>query len=224
MIKKLFLIGTVFLPSRMKVFLYSKFFGWKIHKSAKIGFSLLMPNHLRMGKESKIGSLTLVKGLQNLYLSDNSSLGKMNWVTGFPLEHPSDHFKDNLSREPSLYLGEHSAITGRHIIECTSKVTIGRFTTFAGFRSQILTHSIDLRENKQASKEIEIGDYCFIGTGCILLPGAKIHNYSILSAGAVVVGDLRKSNFLFGGVPAKEIKKIDLNDYKYLTRKTGYVI
>ena len=94
----------------------------------------------------------------------------------------SRHFAEETDRQPQLILGEHSAITHRHLIDCTNSVTIGKFTTFAGFQSQILTHSIDLERNRQSSSPVRIGDYCFIGTNCVLLGGSALPDYCVLGA------------------------------------------
>lgn len=81
-----------------------------------------------------------------------------------------------------MIVGEHSAITNRHLIDCTDRVTLGRFTTFAGFRSQILAHSIDLAECRQSARPVTIGDYCFVGTDCVLLGGSALPDCSVLAA------------------------------------------
>jgi len=122
-----------------------------------------------------------------------------------------------------LYIKEHGAITNRHLIDCTASVIIGRFTTFAGFRSQILTHSINLKESRQRCKSVEIEDYCFVGTGSILLPGAVLPQKSILAAGAVLGEHLVDAGYLYGGAPAKKIKELSVSDYKYMNRDSGFI-
>src|SRR5207245_5527131 len=89
---------------------------------------------------------------------------------------------DNRAYQPQLIVGDHAAITHRHLIDCTDSITIGRFTTVAGHRSQFLTHGIDFEDCVQKAKPIEIGQYCHIGTSCILLPGSRLPDYSMLGA------------------------------------------
>ncbi|MEY8214086.1 MAG: acyltransferase [Colwellia sp.] len=220
--KLLFQLLTVFLPSSFKVFLYRRLLNWDIHPSVKIGFSLLLCENLVMEKDSCIRSLTLIKGLSLLRMGESSSLGSLNWVTAFPLG-PSRHFSKDPNRQTTLHIKEHGAITNRHLIDCTDSVTIGRYTTFAGFRSQILTHSINLKEARQRCLPVEVGDYCFVGTGSILLPGAKLPCKSILAAGAVLSDNLIDEGYLYGGVPTKKIKHLDLDDYEYMNRSCGYI-
>ena len=125
-------------------------FGYTIHPLSRIGFAWILPRQLIMEEGASIGHLTLCKNISLLHLKTHSSIGNGNWITGFPLG-PSPHFAEETDRQPQLIVGEHSAITHRHLIDCTNSVTIGKFTTFAGFRSQILTHTIDLERNRQTS-------------------------------------------------------------------------
>ena len=55
-------------------------------------------------------------------------------------------------------------------------------------------------------KPIHIGQYCWIGTGAIVLQGVKIGEGSVVAAGAVVTKDIPPYE-VWGGVPAKFIRK-----------------
>jgi acetyltransferase-like isoleucine patch superfamily enzyme len=175
-----------------------------------------------MEEGSQIGHLTVCKGIDLLHLKAHSSIGRGNWITGFPLG-GSPHFADEANRRPELVLGEHAAITHRHLIDCTNSVTIGRFTTMAGFQSQILTHSIDLERNRQTSAPVRIGDYCFVGTNSVLLPGSSLPDYSVLGAKSLLNRAFTDAYTLYGGVPAATIKQLPA-DYAYFKRTEGFVI
>jgi acetyltransferase-like isoleucine patch superfamily enzyme len=56
------------------------------------------------------------------------------------------------------------------------------------------------------AKEIIINDNVWIGTNCIILPGANIGYGSVISAGSVVANNI-PSMCIAGGVPAKVIKQ-----------------
>ncbi len=105
-----------------------------------------------------------------MILDEYATLGSLIYISGYPTS-LSDHFNHIENRKCQLYIGRHSAITSRHFIDCTAGIKIGKYTTIAGIRTQILTHSIDLVKNRQDARPIEIGDYCFIGTNCVILPG-----------------------------------------------------
>ncbi len=196
-------------------------FGYKIHPSCRIGFSLIRPDHLVMDAGARIGSLSVCKGLSLLRMGEQSRIGNLNWISGFPLTSKA-FFAEESDRQPELVLGEHTAITNRHLIDCTNSVTIGRFTTFAGFRSQILTHSIDLYRSRQSSKPITIGDYCFVGTSSVLLGGSTLPDCSVLAANSLLNKPYAETHQLYAGNPARPIKALP-QDLAYFMRSTGFV-
>jgi len=59
-------------------------------------------------------------------------------------------------------------------------------------------------------KTIIIEDDCWIGANATVLPGVTLHQCSIVGAGAVVTKDVPPQTVV-GGVPAKPIKKLELD-------------
>jgi acetyltransferase-like isoleucine patch superfamily enzyme len=222
--KTILAIITIFLPQILKKIIYRRLFKYQISSSSKIGFSYINVKMLILCSDSYIGHMNIIKNLSLLHLDDKSIIGNLNWITGFPQDSKSIHFSHQTDRNPSLYIGKHSSVTNRHLIDCTNTVTFGSFSTLGGFRSQILSHSIDFEQCRQSSSPVYISDYCFIGSGSILLPGCKIPNYSIVGAGSVITKDLKHEYTLYCGSPAKPVKQLDIYKYKYFTRKNGFVI
>ncbi|MCI0561319.1 MAG: hypothetical protein MN733_22765, partial [Nitrososphaera sp.] len=186
---------TLLIPWLFRRRVLQALFGFDIHPTAKIGFSFITAlRHLTMEAGSSIGHLNFCKGLDHLEIGEEARIGNLNWITGFPLG-GQPHFSGE-NRHPSLVLGAHSAITHRHLIDCTNAVSIGKYTTVAGFRSQILTHSIDLYQCKQSSRPVVIGDYCFVGTSSIVLAGSKLPDYSVLAAGSLLKGNFEETHHL----------------------------
>jgi acetyltransferase-like isoleucine patch superfamily enzyme len=195
--------------------------GYRLHPTSRIGFALVFPDELVMEEHTSIGHLTICKSLKRLHLHAHASIGRGNWITGFPAENKT-FFAHQTNRVPELIVGAQSAITHRHIIDCTSAVHIGAFTTVAGYRSQILTHSIDLMDCRQSSAPITIGDYCFVGTDCVLLGGSVLPSYSALGAKSLLNKAHSETHCLYAGVPAKPIKSLE-PDMKYFQREIGFV-
>jgi len=212
---------TVWLPQGIKQPLLNKLLGYEIHHSARIGLSLIYPVRLIMGPNSRIGSLNLCKGLSLLEIGEFGIIGNLNWITAVPIE--ASAFSDEIDRKPQLLLREHAAITNRHLIDCCNKVEIGRFSTFAGFRSQILTHAIDLNNSLQQSAPVSIGDYCFIGTSSVVLAGSVLPNHCVLGASACLTEAFSEEYTLYAGVPARAVKSLN-SDMKYFDRKHGFVL
>ena len=51
-------------------------------------------------------------------------------------------------RDPSLILGDHAQIASYHYIDCVDTLELRPHAAIAGFRSTVLTHSIDLMRDK----------------------------------------------------------------------------
>lgn len=215
-------ISLLILPWPLRRYFLGKIFGFTIHKSAKIGISIILAKKLLMEAHTYIGTFNICNAIDTLSMSANSIIGSFVYITGYPTN-LQQHFTHIVNRRCELIIGSHSAITSRHFIDCTAGVYIGSFTTVAGIRSQLMTHSIDLRLNKQHAKEISIGDYCFIGTECVILGGAELPNYSILGAKSLLSKKVTEIYSLYGGVPAKFINKLDKKEFEYFSRTTGFV-
>lgn len=63
------------------------------------------------------------------------------------------------------------------------------------------------RAGETIFKEINIGDGSWIGANTTVLPGVSIGSGCIIAAGSVVIKNC-ESNSLYGGIPAKLIKKL----------------
>lgn len=219
--KALFVAITWIVPWFLRRHLLRLLFGWRCHASARIGLAFIAPARLTMDAGSSIGHLTVCKGLDLLELQEQASIGRGNWITGFPLG-GDRHFVHQPERRCELVVGRHAAITNRHLIDCTSSVRIGAFTTVAGFQSQILTHSIDLAANRQSSAPVVIGHHCFVGTNCVLLGGAVLPDCSVLGAKSLLNKAHTITHRLYAGVPARVVKELPA-DLPYLTRARGFV-
>lgn len=95
-----------------------------------------------------------------------------------------------------------------------SLITIGQDVTMSSY-IRVLTHdwalhtvakAFDIPQVKPLGriKGVEIGDYSFIGTGTILMPGCKIGKGAIIAAGTVVRGEV-PDFAIYAGSPGKII-------------------
>ena len=213
---------SLLLPWRARRAILEERFGYKIHPSAKIGWAWIFPARLIMEEGTRIDHLTMCKNIDLLHLKTKSTIGRGNWITGFPLG-PSQHYAHQTDRRPELIVGDHSAITHRHLIDCTNSVTIGNFTTIAGFQSQIITHWIDIEQNRQTSAPVTIGDYCFVGTNSVLIGGSVLPNFCVLGAKSLLNKVFTETYQLYGGVPARAVQSLS-PDCKYFRRTEGFVV
>lgn len=209
------------LPWGIRRGIYHRVLGFDIAPAARIGIAFVLPGHLRMGEGAVIGHFTIIRSLDRVEMGREARIGTFNWIFGMP-SNSGAFFADEPDRLPVLRMGEGSALTSRHIVDCTNLVEIGAFATVAGFRSQLLTHGIDIATNQQRSAPIVIGDYAMVGSGVIVLKGARLGRGSVVGAGSVLRGALDEEYTLYAGNPAAAVKALDPQS-AYFLRKDARV-
>lgn len=221
----LFRLLIVILPWCLKRRVLVSHFHYEIAPNAKIGIAYFFPKHLIMKNGAMVKHLNVAINLDEIIMDENALIDRSNWITGYPTGAGSDFFKDETDRESLLSLGANSVITKKHHFDCTNRIIIGKYVTIAGYNSQFLTHSIDIYLNRQGSKPIIIGNYCFISTRVTILGGSSLPDKSVLAAGAVLNRNysLDDALGLYAGVPAKRKKNIE-NSAKYFLRSERDVI
>jgi len=123
----------------------------------------------------------------------------------------------------SIEINRYSSINGPNtdVFSQINEISIGSFTSIARNVSiQEFNHNFDsitsyhIRQNvfnEEKKKDIysngpiEIGNDVWIGTQCVILSGAKIHDGAIIAANSVVVGEIPAYS-ICGGSPAKVLK------------------
>lgn len=110
-----------------------------------------------------------------------------------------------------------------------SLIEIGHQVTMSSY-IRVLTHdwalhtvakAFEIKQDKPLGriKGVSIGDYSFIGTGTILMPGCKIGKGCIIAAGTVVRGEVPDFS-IYAGSPGKIIG----NSKEYLSKNLGIVL
>jgi maltose O-acetyltransferase len=97
-------------------------------------------------------------------------------------------------------------------IENVGRVTIGTGVGIAAF-ARIITSVHEIGPSSQRNGEwsyrpVTIEDGCWIGVGATLMPGVTVGRGTIVAAGAVVAADC-EPNCVYGGVPAKIIRRLE---------------
>ena len=108
---------------------------------------------------------------------------------------------------PSV-LGDHAQIASYHYIDCVDTLELGSHAAIAGFRSTVLTHSIDLIRDTYVVGPVVLGEYAVVMSGCMLLAGTRVPSRSIVSAGSVVDTKLSGEFTLFRGNPAVAVRDL----------------
>ena len=118
---------------------------------------------------------------------------------------PLGNFKNRYYRLLGMKIGVNSLIGGTIMDPCLTEVgdncTIGLYSVIYG-------HIHVTEEEKLITGKIKIGNNCIIGAGAFIMPGAILEDNVKLASGAVVrKGQVLKKGKIYGGIPAKEIKK-----------------
>ena len=108
-------------------------------------------------------------------------------------------------RHQNLRIGDFSFV-GRAHIHMNAAVTIGKCVSIND-GVVILTGSHDVNDDhfQLLTKPVVIGNYAWICTGALLLPGVTIGEGGVVAAGAVVAHDVPDYNVVAGN-PAKVIR------------------
>ncbi len=116
-------------------------------------------------------------------------------------------------------LGEHVCFNGMQI-HGDGNVKIGRYF-HSGVECLIITRNHNYEgeaipyDSEYIYKDVEIGDFVWMGSRVTVLPGTKIGEGVIIQAGAVVHGTI-PDYAIIGGNPAKVFKYRDIEHFKKL--------
>jgi acetyltransferase-like isoleucine patch superfamily enzyme len=127
---------------------------------------------------------------------------------------------DNVSIHPNVYLfatknltiGSNVSIHPMCYIDATGDIEIGNDVSIAHSATIMSTEhiydnlKINIKDQGIKNFKTSISSNVWIGSGSRILAGTNINEGSIIAAGAVVKGEVKK-NSIYGGVPAKFIKE-----------------
>lgn len=107
---------------------------------------------------------------------------------------------------PNITIGKHSTVNKRVLLEGRGgKLVIGDNVDIAqDVQIWTLQHDYNSPDYKAVGDNVIIGDYAWIGTRSIILPGVTIGKGAVVAAGAIVTHDI-PSYTIVGGIPAKKI-------------------
>lgn len=113
-----------------------------------------------------------------------------------------------------LFLDENNYMNGKLniILSEMKNVIIGKdclfsFGIYMRLADPHLIYDIETKTRKNLSKSIFIGDHVWIGKNSMILKGTHIGSGSIIGAMSVVSNKQIASNTIWGGNPAKELKR-----------------
>lgn len=112
----------------------------------------------------------------------------------------------------NLSLGDKVFINSGVRFGCQSQVVLGdQVRVAANVSFETVGHGLEIDPSGKRgtwSKPITVGNSAWIGAGAVILPGVTIGEGAVVAAGSVVHQDVA-SFTLVGGVPAREIRKLE---------------
>jgi acetyltransferase-like isoleucine patch superfamily enzyme len=208
------------LPWALRRRALNTFFNHDISPTASIGLSVFLCKKVIMEAGARIGHFSLFGQGLHIQLGEDAFVGHLNWVGGLGLD--STYFAAERDRFPALVLARGASITSRHFLDCTNTISIGEFSTVAGWASQLITHGIKMSSNIQQSASISIGKYCMVGSRATILKGATLPDYSALGAGSVLHRPQFEAYTLYSGCPALPVATLD-PQARYFSRTNAWV-
>jgi acetyltransferase-like isoleucine patch superfamily enzyme len=128
------------------------------------------------------------------------------------LEHHINFKFDGIwKKEPSIIISDDVFIGAGCEFNISGGIRIGKRTMIAsGCKFIDHNHGTSMTESMNTQKPsidaIEIGEEVWLGVNVVVLKGVKIGKGAVIAAGSVLLGDVGEYE-IFGGVPAKLIKK-----------------
>lgn len=154
----------------------------------------------KVGYGSSISYKSDITNRQNIILGNHSTIYKNTSIY--------------LYKNGAFRLGHDSHIApygyfliGANLMEIGNDVAIGPFCSFFCLSNSYSNKNVLFREN-YLNKDIKIGNNVFVGSHCVFLPGTVVEDNVIVAANSVISGLLKKG-YIYGGSPAKQIKKIE---------------
>jgi len=226
---RLAVLATVaLLPGFLKRPSYRLFFGYKIGKRVRIGFSIIDARECQIDDDVSIGHLNAIISVGKIVIGDHVRIGHLNIIRGgdevllgryaeiIRLNEINSILDPDVVNpvEPRFSLGEGSIITTGHKIDFTDRVTIGRRAILGGRNSSLWTH------NRQRTRPIDIGSFAYIGSEIRIAPGGAVPSRCIVGIGSVITSALTVEGQLIVGMPAKPVKDLTEEDQFLIERKT----
>lgn len=171
----------------------------------EIGENTIIRSHTKIHDNSTIGT--------NVTIESNCTIGATGtaWTWKNVREKVRQPQLGGVIIENNCFIGANSVIVRGSLNENS---LIGKNSLIApgariGHGTQI-GKNVHFANNVVTGGNTKIDDFCFIGSSVTFRPKVKIHQFTVVGAGAVVVKDSTKSKQLLIGVPAEE-KEIEGN-------------
>lgn len=161
---------------------------------------------IRLGRSVSVGRNCYIDALSlnGIQIGNNVSIGKN---TTIECSGSIQNIGTGMKIGNGVGLGTHG------FFGCAGGVEIGENTIFGNFVSvhsenhNYSNMAVPIKYQGISRIGIKIGENCWVGAKVTILDGVTIYNGCIIAAGSVVTKGIYESNSIYGGVPAKLLKR-----------------
>ena len=217
------------LPSPIQVAVLRAFFGYRIGRDVRIGFSVFIDigrctigdgvrighgnafahtKTLEIGEHTEIGCFNLVRGGRRVHLGRFSTirhLNVLNSIIGPDLSNPAT---------PECLIGDGGVVTNNHWLDFSDRICIGAGSIVGGRSSSLWTH------NRQRTRPITIGSHTYIGSNVSIAPGVFVGDCCVVALGGVLIDRYEEPRWLIAGNPAQPVRPLREQDLPLVARRT----
>lgn len=95
-------------------------------------------------------------------------------------------------------------------MHAANKIYIGDYTQIAP-NVGLISGNHDLYDFRKQTQDppIKVGKHCWLGMGCVILPGVELGDFTIVGAGAIVTKSFSEGHCIIVGNPARKIKELN---------------
>ncbi len=168
-------------------------------------------------KFGEIHSPSLFAKPIRLYGVKHAYLGKRFRILNGARFEIHDEGKLIIGEDCSIGQNFHVVSGGNETLKIGNHVTISGNVFISNMNHSYEKINVHSFEQEHIAKKTEIGDYCFIGYGAVILPGTILGKNVIVGANSVVHGEF-PDYVVIAGNPAKIIKYYDLEKNKWIKK------
>lgn len=216
MFSKLRAFLLLLLPSWLLTIIFRKIYPEL--KSIKFGFSWLDVPSLTFDGLVEVGNFNFFS-ISSLSLS-NAKIGSFNRFRGLfscSVQGEIGNFNSFLNSN-HVYIGvcdlrKGSKVTSRHYIDLSGDFVLGEGALIAGQGTQVWTHSYGFFDGRRyrIDGNVEIGDFCYIGSRAILQGPLRIASKIVAGAGTTLAGDICDAGSLIVSAKNRSLEGRDLS-------------
>jgi acetyltransferase-like isoleucine patch superfamily enzyme len=93
-------------------------------------------------------------------------------------------------------------------IQGIGRIRIGDYTQIAANVGIISANHVLTDSRAHVADEVNIGAYCWIGMGAVVLPGVVLGDFTVVGAGSIVTRSFPEGHCVIAGNPARKIADI----------------